>query len=323
MGGGILAVFLGDRFWLDITALALALVLDSIVGEPPSAIHPVVWMGKVISWLERRAPEAGHIAQFSYGLWMALLMPAAFATAGYFVAAYTRELNAIAYILIVGLLLKSCFAVRGLGRTANAIREKLEVGETDQARADLSALVSRDTSKLTSSMAASAAVESVAENTTDSFIAPWLSFAIFGLPGTLAYRVVNTLDATIGYHGKYEYLGKASARLDDALNFIPARLSAIIIVLASPFRAHSARQALSVMSKEGSTTESPNAGLTMAAMAGALGVELEKTGHYRLGSGLRQPTTVDIAESVKIMQWVAFFGFCLTFILLMVHYAIW
>ena len=323
MGGGILAVFLGDRFWLDIAALAVALMLDSIMGEPPSVIHPVVWMGKVIYWLERRAPEAGHIAQFSYGLGMALLIPAAFATAGYFVAVYTRELNAIAYILIVGLLLKSCFAVKGLGHTANAIREKLEAGETDQARADLSALVSRDTSKLTSSMAASAAVESVAENTTDSFIAPWLAFALFGLPGALAYRVINTLDAMIGYHGKYEYLGKASARLDDVLNFIPARLSAIIIVLASPFRARSVRQALSVMSKEGGTTESPNAGLPMAAMAGALGVELEKAGHYRLGSGLRQPTAIDIAESVKIMQWVAFFGFWLTFLLLMVHYAIW
>ena len=254
---------------------------------------------------------------------MAVAIPAAFATAGYFVAAATRELSPIAYILIVGFLLKSCFAVRGLGQAASAVRERLEAGETERARTDLSALVSRDTSQLTPSSAASAAVESVAENTTDSFVAPWLAFALFGLPGALAYRAVNTLDAMIGYHGKYEYLGKASARLDDVLNFIPARLSAIIIVLASPLRAHSARRALAVMSREGSTTESPNAGLTMAAMAGALGVELEKTGHYRLGSGLRQPTTADILESVKVMHWVAFFGCLLTFILLMVHYAIW
>jgi len=316
-------MFLGEHFWLDAAALALALIWDIALGEPPAVVHPVVWMGKIIAWLERRAPKVGHIAQFSYGLDMALVIPAAFATAGYFVAVGSRDLNPIAYILIVGFLLKSCFAVRGLGHTANAIREKLEAGETNQARTDLSALVSRDTSKLTPSSAASAAVESVAENTTDSFIAPWLAFALFGLPGVLAYRAVNTLDAMIGYRGKYEYLGKASARLDDVLNFIPARLSAIIIVLASPLRAHSARQALAVMSKEGSTTESPNAGLTMAAMAGALGVELEKTGHYRLGSGLRRPTAVDIVESVKVMQWVAFFGFCLTFILLMVHYAIW
>ena len=316
-------MFLRDQFWLDIAALALALVLDYVLGEPPAIVHPVVWMGKVISWLERRAPKAGRIAQFSYGLGMALAIPAAFATAGYFVVVETRELNPIAYILIVGFLLKSCFAVRGLGQAASDIRERLEAGNTEQARAGLSALVSRDTSKLTSSSAASAAVESVAENTTDSFVAPWLAFALFGLPGALAYRVVNTLDAMIGYHGKYEYLGKASARLDDALNFIPARLSAIMIVAASPLQAHSARRALAVMSREGSTTESPNAGLTMAAMAGALGVELEKTGHYRLGSGLRQPTSADIVESVKVMQWVAFFGCLLTFILLMVHYAIW
>jgi adenosylcobinamide-phosphate synthase len=165
-------------------------------------------------------------------------------------------------------------------------------------------------------------VESVAENTTDSFIAPWIAFAIFGLPGALAYRVINTLDAMIGYHGKYEYLGKASARLDDVLNLVPARISAIIIVLVSPLRAHSARRAFAVMSKEGSSTESPNAGLTMAAMAGALGIELEKTGHYTLGTGFRQPTSVDIMESVRVMQWVAFIGFCFTLLILMVHYAI-
>jgi len=316
-------MFLGGHFWLDAAALVLALVLDIALGEPPAVVHPVVWMGKVITWLERRAPKAGRIAQFSYGLGMALAIPAAFATAGYFVVVATRELSPVAYVLIVGLLLKSCFAVRGLGHTANAIRERLEAGETDRARAGLSALVSRDTSQLTPSSAASAAVESVAENTTDSFVAPWLAFALFGLPGALAYRVVNTLDAMIGYHGKYEYLGKASARLDDALNFVPARLSAIIIVAASQLRAHSARRALVVMSKEGSTTESPNAGLTMAAMAGALGVELEKTGHYRLGSGLRQPTAADIVESVKIMQWVAVVACCLTIVLLMVHHAIW
>jgi adenosylcobinamide-phosphate synthase len=316
-------MFLGDPFWLDAAALALALILDITLGEPPAVVHPVVWIGKVVAWLEHRAPKVGRIAQFSYGLGMALAIPAAFAVAGYFLAAATRELNPIAYILITGFLLKSCFAVRGLGQAASAVREKLEADETELARADLSALVSRDTSHLTPSSAASAAVESVAENTTDSFVAPWLAFALFGLPGALAYRAVNTLDAMIGYHGNYEYLGKASARLDDVLNFVPARLSAIIIVAASPLRAHSASRALAVMSKDGSTTESPNAGLTMAAMAGALGVELEKAGHYRLGSGLRQPTAADIVESVRVMQWAAVVVCCLTFVLLMVRHAVW
>jgi len=316
-------MFLWGRFWLDAAALAVALVFDLALGEPPAVSHPVVWMGRVVVWLERRAPKVSRIAQFSYGLGMTLAVPAAFATAGYFVAAATRELSPIAYILIVGFLLKSCFAVRGLGQAASAIKERLETGEMERARADLSALVSRDTSHLTPSSAASAAVESVAENTTDSFVAPWLAFALFGLPGALAYRAVNTMDAVIGYRGKYEYLGKASARLDDALNFVPARLSAIMIVSASLLRAHSARRVLAVISKEGGTTDSPNAGLTMAAMAGALGVELEKAGHYKLGSRLRQPTVADIVESVRIMQWVALMACCLTFALLMVRHAVW
>lgn len=322
MGEGFLTVVLTDHLWLDVAALALALILDIVIGEPPSVVHPVAIMGRIVLWLERMAPKNGRILQFCYGLGMALAIPAAVALAGYYLTTVTKEWNSIAYILVTGILLKTCFAVRGLGKAAMLVGKELEATELEQAKTNLSALVSRDTSSLTPGLAASAAVESVAENTTDSFIAPWIAFALFGLPGALAYRAVNTLDSMIGYRGKYEYLGKASARLDDVLNFLPARLSAIIIPLASRLRSHSARHALAVMFKDGGVTESPNAGWPMAAMAGALSVRLEKIGHYVIGSEFRQPVTADIEESVKIMQWVAVIAACLTFLLLMVRYAI-
>ena len=143
-------------------------------------------------------------------------------------------------------------------------------------------------------------MESVAENTTDSFLGPWLSFAIAGLPGAFAYRAVNTLDSMIGYHGRYEYLGKVSAHLDDAVNVLPARLSAFLLVAAAALLGRSPRRAWAIMEREHARTESPNAGWTMAAMSGGLGISLEKRGHYAIGQGLREPGPRDVRGAVAL-----------------------
>ena len=309
-----------ENLWMDAAALALALAWDIALGEPPNAIHPVVGIGKAISFLERIAPKANRAAQFLYGLAVALLFPAALAAAAYFLAQWLREVWVPLYVVVVALLLKSCFSIRGLQASANDVRISLEKSDSTGASKNLTSLVSRDTSQLTSEQAASAAIESVAENTTDSFIAPWMYFAIFGLPGALAYRAVNTLDAMIGYHGKYEYLGKASARLDDVLNIIPSRLAALTISAVSLLTRNNLVRSLKVLFKEGHHTESPNAGLTMAAMAGALGIKLEQVGHYTLGVGLRPPTSADITRSIRIMKWVAVFGVLIAFALLSIHH---
>jgi adenosylcobinamide-phosphate synthase len=309
-------------FWMDAAAMGFAIVLDIALGEPPAIIHPVVYIGKAISWLERISPKKGRIAQLAYGIGSSLMVTAALAAAGYFIALAARQFNPILYIFVVGFLLKTCFAVRELGRSPLGVKRHLEAGNIAQARASLMGLVSRDTSNLTPELTSSAAVESVAENTTDSFVSPWLFFALFGLPGALAYRAVNTLDSMIGYRGQYEYLGKSAARIDDLLNLIPARLSAIAIAVAGILRRHSGRRALSVMSKEWHYVQSPNAGVSMAAMAGTLGIVLEKVGCYRLGAGFREAAASDIVESINIMRWVAALTFCLTFIILAGRHAI-
>jgi len=309
-----------NALWMDAAALALALAWDLALGEPPNAIHPVVGIGKTISCLERIASNANRFAQLVYGLLIALLLPATLAAGAYFLAQWLKELWVPAYVVVVAILLKTCFSIRGLQASANDVRLSLEKNDSSEASKNLTSLVSRDTTQLTPEQAASAAIESVTENTTDSFVAPWLYFAIFGLPGAIAYRAVNTLDAMIGYHGKYEYLGKASARLDDLLNLIPARISALTIAAVSLLTRNNMKRSLKTLFKEGHHTESPNAGLTMAAMAGALGVKLEKAGHYVLGVGLKPPTPTDITKSIRIMKWVAAVSVLITFALLSIHH---
>ncbi|MCH8330432.1 MAG: cobalamin biosynthesis protein CobD [Bacteroidetes bacterium] len=182
-------------------------------------------------------------------------------------------------------------------------------GDVAQARLGLRSLVSREPSGLSSQQTAAATVESVSENMADSICGPWLFFALFGLPGAVAYRVINTMDSMIGYHGEYELLGKASARLDDIVNLIPARLSGLLLVLASAFLpGQHAAGAWRIMWRDHARTESPNAGWPMSGMAGALGVELEKVGHYRLGEDTRPVVVGDITQAIRSMYLVAAFG---------------
>jgi adenosylcobinamide-phosphate synthase len=163
-------------------------------------------------------------------------------------------------------------------------------------------LVSRDTSQLDESKVSAAAIESVAENASDGIIASLFFFALGGLPAAFAYRFINTADSMLGYHDEErEWLGKIPARLDDLLNFIPARLAGLFIVLSAPFCGASLTQAWKIMWRDSSQTASPNAGIPMSAMAGALGVELEKIGHYALGKGLRLPVPTDLARARRLL----------------------
>jgi adenosylcobinamide-phosphate synthase len=161
-------------------------------------------------------------------------------------------------------------------------------------------LVSRPTAELDARHVASATVESVAENLTDSLVAPALLFLAGGLGAAAAYRVVNTADAMIGYRrGPLEYFGKAAARLDDLLNLIPARLAGLSVVAGAALTGQSGRGALTCLRRARGRTASPNAGWTMSAMAGALGVALEKPGAYRLGAG-ELPVAADIARALRV-----------------------
>jgi adenosylcobinamide-phosphate synthase len=289
--------------------LTLAVLLDWVLGEPPRYLHPVVAMGKVAAALEGLAPRRGRVAPLLYGAAATLLLAALFSVSAYLLLAWLRAWHSVAYIIAAALLLKSTFSLRLLLSEALKIRDRLRRGQVAEARQELRALVSRDTHDLSPAMVTSAAVESAAENAADSFVSPLFFFLLLGVPGAVAYRVVNTLDAMWGYYGRYEYLGRSAARLDDLLNLVPARLSALLLAAAAPLTGGSARSALRVLWRDRSRTASPNAGWPMSAAAGALGVRLEKPGHYSLGDNHHPlaPETIDGAVRlvrVAALLWV-------------------
>jgi adenosylcobinamide-phosphate synthase len=280
-------------------ALAIAFALDALAGEYPALLHPVVWMGHAIGLLERRAPAGPPRAQLLYGAGMAVGLPALFAAGAWALAAAARPWP-LAHLAVVALLLKPTFAVRALGLAADEVRDALAAGDLASARYRLRSLCSRDASRLTGPQISAAAVESVAENLSDSFVAPVLWYVVAGLPGAVAYRALNTLDARIGYHGKYEWLGKASARLDDLANLVPSRLTAALLLCSGLVSGADVLRGWRVLRRDGGKTESPNAGQPMSAMAGLLGVALEKVDHYRLGDAVEEvgPHTIDRAWRV-------------------------
>ncbi len=293
--------------------LSVALAIDLALGEPSRIIHPVMWMGKVTSFLERGGTGRHPLAQLIYGLGMTLMAMGLFAIPTYFILFYLKSLSFVAYVIVGAMLLKSTFSLRKLWQVALKVKALLLSERMDEARFELRSLVSRDTRGLPEPLVVSATVESVAENLSDSFVAPLFYFLLLGVPGAMAYRVVNTLDAMVGYHGQYEYLGKFASKLDDVLNFVPARLTALLLVLAAFLSKGKSQSLWQTMLCEQAKTESPNAGWPMAAMAGGLGVQLEKVGHYRLeGGGARlMPGTIDAALKLMLISVLTWILICL------------
>jgi adenosylcobinamide-phosphate synthase len=284
--------------------IAAALLLDAIFGEPPEALHPTVGMGRAISAFERGAlapkdPRARYLA----GIVLALSLPA-------LVYVSVRKLLDLApthlrWVFEVALITTS-LSMRGLGAAAGAVERGLRAGDLEQARCSASEMVGRDTARLPAPEIARAAVESVAENTSDGVVAPMLYGLLLGAPGALAYRAVNTLDSMVGYRAyPYAELGWASARLDDLANLGPARITALLVAAVSgrPSRT------LETARRYGPLTRSPNAGWAEAAFAGALGSRLGGPNAYGgvvregpiLGDG-RPPGPEEIRRSVRLMR---------------------
>lgn len=283
-----------------IVILILALLLDLTLGESSNRYHPVAWLGKLISLQLKFSPYGGSVRQFLYGAWMVLVTAAIIALPLYYALSFLQSWNILVYTVISAYVLKTTFSLRGLWAAVQKVKKCLERDDIADARLEINALVSRDTQDLSREQLISASIESCAENLCDSFVAPLLYYAVFGLPGAVLYRVINTFDAMIGFHGRWEYTGKFAARLDDVVNYIPARISSFLIVLASLYTGR-AGDGWQAMLKEHSKTESPNAGWTMGAMAGTLGIELEKAGAYKLGAGTETISTASISRSQIIM----------------------
>lgn len=204
--------------------------------------------------------------------------------------------------LLEALALTCLLSLRGLVDAARDVARMLSRGDIVAARRAVGYhLVSRPTAALDEGQVASATVESVAENLTDALVAPALCYLAAGLAGAAVYRAINTADAMFGYRdGPLEYFGKVAARLDDILNLLPARLAGMSVAVGAALAGASASGALAALLRDRGRTASPNAGWTMSAMAGALGVTLEKPGAYRLGAGAPAGAG-DIERSLRVL----------------------
>lgn len=290
-------------------SFAAGVALDDRWGDPPTHLHPVALLGNAINALHARAPR-GDDDRLRYGAMTALGLPLA-------AAAVTVLARRIAAQLPLGgalfdvLLLDATSALHTLLARALEIEAALQAGDIEAAR-NLCGMhmVGRDTSTLTPAEVAGATIESVAENLSDGVVAPWLAFALGGAPAAVAYRAANTLDSLWGYrNAEFELLGKVGARLDDVLNIISSRLTALAIIAAAAvprFGAHAdVLEALACWRTDAQRTASPNAGHPMSAMAGALNVRLVKHGAYTLGDQHRDPETADIGRAVRLTRGAA------------------
>ncbi len=262
--------------------LAAALAVDWALGEYPSPLHPVVWIGKAIGAAMPLAPQQGRRRQLLFGGMLALGICTLSAGTTFLILRWAAGWP-IVEIIIGTFFLKASFALWELKRAAARVVQPLQHGDLAQAREALRSLCSRDPSCLDESALLAAVIESLAENLCDSFIAPLCYWTVFGIPGAMGYRAVNTLDAMIGYRGRFEFLGKVPARLDDVANWLPARLTAGLLLLAGCLTGKNVAAAWRILRRDGAKTPSPNGGRPMAVMAGLLGVELEKKGVYVLG----------------------------------------
>jgi adenosylcobinamide-phosphate synthase len=285
-------------------AIALALLIDLTIGEWNNKFHPVVLMGSCIRTFTERWNKGSSQQRLINGFLLILSGGILFALPFILLNRFLSMLPFWANGLLTGLLLKPSFAFTALIKAGREVGAALRKGDLPEARRLLGwHLVSRPTEHLSEGQLASGVIESLAENLTDSFFAPLFFFTLGGLPFAWFYRFVNTSDAMVAYRtAELEYFGKATAHLDDLLNWIPARLSGFALVLSAAIVKLNFRNAFAVMLKQNRRTSSPNAGWTMAAAAGALEVVLEKTDAYRLEGGVHLPTAGEIKTSISLLQ---------------------
>ncbi len=277
-----------------------ALLIDGIFGEVPNRFHPVVWMGKYIGYFWKKRIVKSERSLF---LWGALLLFTGIVFFSSIPWCLNRFFPPFAACALSLYMLTTIFSMNALLKAAKVVRKALSEGDLVEARRLTSwHLVSRDTSDLSSEELVSAVVESVSENITDGFTSPLLFFVFGGIPAAWAYRFTNTSDSMIAYRkDDFEWGGKLTAWLDDIFNWVPARLTGLIICLSAYLTGEEGKNSFKIMLSAHQLTSSPNAGWTMAAMAGALNIRLEKKGDYLLDGGREERTLSKIDKAVKIV----------------------
>jgi adenosylcobinamide-phosphate synthase len=277
--------------------LFAALLVDRLMGDPHSAWHPVALLGRFIGWWGKPELYTQKIQRF-IGVILWLVTVLVFAAPFYCFATIAPW---YLYLVIAPFLLKCCFAWRSLEEHTLAVVDALKDGIID-GREKVRMLVSRSTADLDRDQILSAGYESMTENLTDSIISPLFFFCLFGLTGAAVFRAVNTMDAMLGYRDERERIGWCAARMDDIFNYIPARITALLILLHFAQKGRLSN-ALKILHRDGRNRPGFNGGIVMAAMAGGAGVRFEKPGMYTIGDNERtlDEGGADILEATRMV----------------------
>jgi adenosylcobinamide-phosphate synthase len=281
----------------------LAFLIDVVLGEIPDQIHPTVCIGNVIKYLKPRCKSKNPKIEKANGALMLITITLLFSLPVFLgLWAIRFYLGSIPYIIVGAILFKSTFAIKCMRRYTVPIAKALKEGSLDGARKFLPYIVRRDPNSLNERQIISAAVESIAESTTDGITGAFFFYAFLGVPGAFIYRVINTHDSMVAYKTpELINIGWFSAKMDTAANYFPARLTAMLMVIAAGLVGENAKESLRILKRDKNKLASPNAGWTIGAMAGALDTQLAKPGHYALGDE-HEITPDDILKALRIME---------------------
>lgn len=292
----------------SISIIVFALFLDFIFGDPKNKYHPTAWIGSLIAKLTPTCKNSSDTLERFGGI-LLIVISCAFVSFLVIIADLGINLISVDYLSLIisivvgGILLKTTIAIRGMEKHSMNVVNSIEANDLASARNNLSMIVKRNTKDLDQNHVFSGVVESISENTVDGITAPLFYFGFFGLPGAFVYRVINTADSMIGYKTSiFKNIGWFAANCDNVLNFIPARLTGLTMVLSAMILGYDWKRSYKIMIRDGKKTTSPNAGYPMAAIAGALGTRFEKINHYSLGDGDVEFSKEHVKSAISLMK---------------------
>ena len=289
----------------------IAYVLDLIFGDPQNVVHPVQVIGKIISAGEKVLLRKKY--KFLAGAVLNIFTVSITYTLMYLISKSVKI--SVFFMIIEIYLMYTIFSINSLAREGNRVYRILKEGDIEKARKDLSYLVSRDTEMMDEKMIIRSTMETISENTVDGIVAPMFYMFLGGMPLAMAYKAINTLDSMVGYKNeKYMDFGKFSAKVDDAANFIPARITGILIVFASMILGYDYKNSLKIFIRDRKNHSSPNSAHSEASVAGALGVQFggkvsyfgKETDKPTIGDKTKEFELEDIRKNIRIMYVTSF-----------------
>jgi len=291
-----------------IIIVGFALLLDFLIGDPKTKYHPTAWIGKLIAVLvpftRNNSPKKELFGGILIVFAVVAIVSALLVALDFGISLLTIDIVSLVVSIVVGsILLKTTIAIRGMQEHALSVVDALEKDDLGSARNHLSMIVKRNTKHLDKNHISSAVLESVSENTVDGITGPLFYYAIFGLPGAFVYRAINTIDSMIGYKTSlFRNIGWFGANCDTILNYIPSRLTGLVMILSALILGYNWKESFYIMKRDGRKLESPNAGFPIAALAGALGTKLEKINYYAVGDGNIEFTKSHIISAIRLMK---------------------